>query len=82
MFHVVYKHLFLERKRKMKKILSLIIILALVFSLAAYMSFYFIARGSVYMWRKYLAEKVRNSKIVKIVKQIPLIQKIASFMGD
>ena len=55
---------------------------SLVFSLVAYIPFYARARVCIFMWRKYLAEKVRNSKIVKIVKQIPLIEKIASFMGD
>ena len=55
---------------------------SLVFSLLMYAPLYFWARFFIYFWRKYLAEKVRELKLIKLVKQIPLVQKIASFMGD
>lgn len=55
---------------------------SLVWSLICYVPFYIIARLSVSLWRKYLAVKVRELKLIKMIKQVPLIQKVASMLGD
>lgn len=54
---------------------------ALVVGLASYIPFYIIARVFIFVWRKYLAESVRKLKLVKMLKQIPLITKIAEMAG-
>jgi hypothetical protein len=45
------------------------------------MPVYFLGRLFFYIWRKYAADFVRNSKIAKVINKIPLIGKIASSVG-
>ena len=49
---------------------------------AAYIPLYVLARLFVWAWRKYLAEKVRKLKIAAVLKNIPLVEKIAGMMGE
>ena len=49
---------------------------------AAYIPLYVLARLFVWTWRKYLAEKVRKLKIAAVLKNIPLVEKIAGMMGE
>ncbi len=51
---------------------------SLICSLCAYIPFYAIARLLVFLWRKYLADGIRKSKLANIMRQIPLIQKLIS----
>ena len=51
-----------------------------VFSLIAYVPLFFLARLLVFLWRKYIAAAVRKLKLVKLLKQIPLIEKIAGMI--
>ncbi len=46
-----------------------------------YIPLYYLMRLVIFLWRKYLAEGVRRLKLVKLLKQIPLIEKIASMAG-
>lgn len=50
-------------------------------SLILYAPLYFLFRFLVLLWRKYLADSVRKSKIVTFMKQIPLIGKISSLVA-
>lgn len=47
------------------------------FGIASYIPVYAVARLLVWSWRKYLAEKIRKLKITQVIKNIPLVQKIA-----
>lgn len=51
-------------------------------SLIVYIPLYFLARFLIFVWRKYAADFIRNSKIIKVVNKIPLIAKIASMAGE
>lgn len=53
-----------------------------VCGVAAYIPLYVLARLFVWAWRKYLAEKVRKLKIAAVLKNIPLVEKIAGMMGE
>lgn len=53
-----------------------------VCGVAAYIPLYVLARLFVWAWRKYLAEKVRKLKIDAVLKNIPLVEKIAGMMGE
>lgn len=53
-----------------------------VCGVAAYIPLYVLARLFVWTWRKYLAEKVRKLKIAAVLKNIPLVEKIAGMMGE
>lgn len=55
---------------------------SLVCGIIAYIPFYLFGRLFVWLWRKYLAEGVRRLKVVRVIKQIPLIQKLSSLTGD
>lgn len=55
---------------------------AFVCGVAAYIPLYVLARLFVWAWRKYLAEKVRKLKIAAVLKNIPLVEKIAGMMGE
>ena len=43
---------------------------------------YAFARLLVFVWRKYAADFIRNSKIFKVINKLPLISKIASMAGE
>ena len=65
------------------KINNTIVMGSLACGIVAYIPLYVIARVFIHFWRKYAAEKVRELKIVKLLKHIPLIEKIAEFaVGD
>lgn len=51
---------------------------SLIIGLACYIPAYAFGRGFVWLWRKYLADAIRRSRVVKLTKQIPLIQKLSS----
>lgn len=51
---------------------------SLLFGLTTYIPLYILSRLFIKVWRNVLAEKIRNLKIVKIIKGIPFIQKIAA----
>ena len=51
---------------------------SLIIGLACYIPAYVFGRLGIWLWRKYLADAVRRSRIVKLTKQIPLIQKLSS----
>ena len=53
-----------------------------VCGVAAYIPLYVLARLFVWAWRKYLAGKVRKLKIAAVLKNIPLVEKIAGMMGE
>ena len=53
-----------------------------VCGVAAYIPLYVLARLFVWAWRKYLAEKIRKLKIAAVLKNIPLVEKIAGMMGE
>ena len=65
------------------KINNTIVMGSLACGIVAYIPLYVIARVFIHFWRKYAAEKVRELKIVKLLKHIPLIEKNAEFaVGD
>ncbi len=47
-----------------------------------YVPLYFAGRGLVFVWRKYAADFIRNSKIAKAINKLPLVAKIASMAGE
>lgn len=47
-----------------------------------YIPLYAFARLLVFVWRKYAADFIRNSKIFKVINKLPLISKIASMAGE
>ncbi len=49
--------------------------------LILYVPLYFAGRVLVYIWRKYAADIIKNSKIAKVINKLPLISKIASLAG-
>lgn len=50
--------------------------------LVLYVPLYGLARLLVFVWRKYAADFIRNSKIMKVINKLPLISKIASMAGE
>ena len=50
--------------------------------LVLYVPLYLLARLLVFVWRKYAADFIRNSKIMKVINKLPLISKIASMAGE
>lgn len=46
-----------------------------------YVPVYFLGRALVFLWRKYAADIIRNSKIAKVINKMPLIAKIAGMAG-
>lgn len=46
-----------------------------------YIPLYFFGRLLVFLWRKYAASFIKNSKVMKALNKLPLIQKIASMAG-
>ena len=51
---------------------------SLLCGIVFYVPLYWLSRLVIFLWRKYLAEGVRRLKLVQLLKQIPLIEKIAS----
>ena len=49
--------------------------------LVLYVPFYFAGRGIVYLWRKYAASYLKNSKLMKVINKMPVVAKIASLAG-
>lgn len=47
-----------------------------------YVPMYALGRLLVFLWRKYAADIIKNSKVVKIINKLPLIQKIVSAAAD
>ncbi|MCR5219226.1 MAG: TIGR03546 family protein [Treponema sp.] len=60
------------------KINNTMVMGSFVAGLILYIPCYVIGRVFVWLWRKYLADAIRRSKLAKITKQIPLIQKLSS----
>ncbi len=54
---------------------------SLLTGLILYIPLYWTGRGLVWLWRKWLAEKVRNSKLFKVLQKAPLVAKIVSLAG-
>ena len=54
---------------------------SLAWGVILYIPMYIIVRVVVFLWRKYLGDAVRKMKVVKIFKQIPLIQRISNMKG-
>lgn len=50
-------------------------------SMVLYIPLYWAGRCLVFVWRKYAADFIRNSKIAKVINKLPLIAKIASMAG-
>ena len=50
--------------------------------LAFYIPAYFIGRLFVFLWRRYITAFVRKTKITKVVARLPLVNKIASLVGE
>lgn len=55
---------------------------AFLCGIAAYIPAYAMGRLFVWAWRKYLAEKIRKLKITAVIKNLPLVEKIAGMIGD
>ncbi|MCQ2241291.1 TIGR03546 family protein [Treponema sp.] len=64
------------------KLNNTVVMGSLVCGLIAYIPFYALGRLFVWAWRKYLAEKIRKLKITAVIKNIPLVEKIAGMIGD
>ncbi|MBO5608671.1 MAG: TIGR03546 family protein [Treponema sp.] len=65
------------------KINNTIVMGCLACSAAAYIPLYIISRVLTWIWRKYLGAALKNLKVVKMIGNVPLVQKIADFMqGD
>lgn len=47
-----------------------------------YVPIYFLGRFLIFIWRKYAASFIKNSKVYKLINQLPFISKIASSIGD
>ena len=47
-----------------------------------YVPIYFFGRFLIFIWRKYAASFIKNSKVYKLINQLPFISKIASSIGD
>ena len=47
-----------------------------------YIPLYFTGRLLVFLWRKYAASLIKNSKISKVINKIPLIEKIIEKAGE
>lgn len=54
---------------------------SLVCGILAYIPLYFLARLVIWLWRKYLAESVRRLKLVQLLKQVPLIERLSAIAG-
>ena len=52
-----------------------------VFGIIAYIPLFVLSILFIKLWRKYFAEKIRNTRIVKIMKGIPFVQKISEITG-
>ncbi len=50
--------------------------------LILYIPLYFIAKAIVYLWRKYVAERIRNTKLAKGFQALPFVTKVQSLMED
>lgn len=64
------------------KLNNTVVMGALACGLIAYIPFYALGRLFVWAWRKYLAEKIRRLKITSVIKNIPLVEKIAGMIGE
>lgn len=60
------------------KINNTVVMGSFISGLVLYIPVYLFARLFVWLWRKYFADAIRRSKIVKLTKQLPLIQKLSS----
>lgn len=47
-----------------------------------YIPLYFTGRLLVFLWRKYAASLIKNSKISKVINKLPLIEKIIEKAGE
>ena len=54
---------------------------SLACGLIAYIPLYWLGRLITMLWRKYVAASVNKWKVVKILKQVPFIEKIAKIAG-
>ncbi|MBQ0039397.1 MAG: TIGR03546 family protein [Treponema sp.] len=64
------------------KLNNTVVMGSLVCGIIAYAPVYGLARVFVWAWRKYLAEKVRKLKIAAVIKNIPLVEKIAGMISE
>lgn len=64
------------------KLNNTVVMGSFVCGLAAYLPCYGIGRLFVWAWRKFLAEKIRKLKITAVIKNIPLVEKIAGMIGE
>ena len=55
---------------------------SLCFSLLCYFPLYGLARLWVHLWRRYIAAGVRKLRIVNLIKQIPLVEKIHDLASE
>lgn len=51
---------------------------SLACGLIAIIPLYFVGRGFIFVWRRFIGESLRKFKFIQMIKQIPLIEKIAS----
>ena len=63
------------------KINNSVVIGSLIIGLIAYIPTYIIGRIAVWAWRKYGVMILRNSKIIKIINQIPIVSKVVNVIG-
>jgi uncharacterized protein (TIGR03546 family) len=59
-----------------------VVIGSFVFGLIAYIPFFALARFVTYLFRKYAADGFNKWKLVKVIKQLPMIEKIAKISGE
>ena len=56
---------------------------SLACGIAAYIPLYLLARGFVFLWRRYIGAAMRKLKFIQMIKQIPLVEKLAAAVsGD
>ncbi len=64
------------------KINNTVVLGSLVGGLAVYIPVWLVSRFFIFIWRKYIAATARRWKFVKVLKQIPLIEKIVDVVTE
>ena len=55
---------------------------SLLCGLVLYVPMYFLGRLFVSLWRKHIAAAIRQTKLVKLLSNLPVVAKIAGMIGD
>ena len=64
------------------RINNTVVLGSLVCGIAAYIPLWLVSRLFIFVWRKYIAASARRWKFVKVLKQIPLIEKIVEAVTE